>query len=133
MRAQLFLADWAEVISGKLYIQGAGWSLTKADAPAGNRAVAVLIHVPWSEANRKHTFHLALYTEDGVVHAMPDGQQLEIQGDFEAGRKPGIVEGMDLLVPLAYNIGGLSLPRGGYEFVLSINDQVADKASFQAL
>jgi hypothetical protein len=89
-------------------------------------AIALKIDVPWNQANRKHTLHLALVTTDGeaVIVPAPDGtqQRAEIQAEFEVGRPPGVLQGAALDYVLAITIQSIPIPPGQrYEWRLSIN------------
>jgi hypothetical protein len=112
VKAVLLLADAAQVADGKLYLLGAGWSVT-GPGPMPS-AVAVKIEVPWTETNVPHHFDLELLTEDGgpVTVPSPDGQPHPVQagGDFEVGRPPGLRPGTPIDMPLAVSIGPLPLP-----------------------
>ena len=50
----LILADWAEVINGKIYVQGGGWTTINAREPlpvSRTIAIAVSPRVEWHETN----------------------------------------------------------------------------------
>ena len=112
MRAILLLADAAQVADGKLYLLGAGWSVT-GPGPTPS-AVAIKIEVPWDQTNVAHHFELELVDEDGQPVTMPaaDGaaQPVQTAGSFEVGRPAGLRPGTPIDVPLAINIGPLALP-----------------------
>jgi hypothetical protein len=93
----LMLADFAEVIQGKLYLMGAGWEqFMPPSYPAPMRfGIAALIRVPFLESNMPHSFSFVLRREDGV-------EVFKIQGQVETGRPPGS-RGDSALVPLAIN------------------------------
>jgi hypothetical protein len=84
----LILADAAQVINGKLYLLGGGWTtLTVAGFPAQHRcALAAAFAVPWTETSRAHAVELEVVTEDGQTLAT-------VNGRFEVGRPPGILPG----------------------------------------
>jgi hypothetical protein len=110
--------------------------------------VAVLVGVPWSEANRQHSVVLSLLTEDGqpaipVLKAPPGGvippgltlppmPPLRLEGTFEVGRPPGTKEGSSLPATFAFRVPMLPLSPGGYEFQLSIDNNTVASASFDA-
>ncbi len=131
MKASLILCDWAESINGKLYIQGAGWSQSLANAPSA-MAVAVLIKVPWDRANHKLPIELVLRNEDSEIVRFND-EEIVVRGDIEAGRPPGLKAGVDLDISLAMKFNGILFPPGGYVFEFSIDGEVLDRASFQAI
>jgi hypothetical protein len=113
MKVTMLLADAAQTAEGKLYILGGGWSLT-GPTPAPS-AVALKVEVPWDQANTKHTFDLSLLDADGkaVVATTPQGEQaIQISGEFEVGRPPGLIPGTPIDVAMAFPIGPLPLPAG---------------------
>ena len=60
----MLLADFAQVSDGKLTVVGGGWSLTGPDpVPFG---IAILIRVPWDQANQRHVMRLELLDADGI-------------------------------------------------------------------
>ncbi len=124
-RATMMLCDHAQVAEGKLFIAGGGWSITR--TPTQMSAVAVLLQVPWGEANRKVRFSLALRDSDGrpVPQVRPDGESVpvRIDGELEVGRPAGLPEGSALDAPLAVKIAPLALPAGRYVWNLTINDE----------
>lgn len=127
MKLTLLLADWAEVLNGKLYVMGGGWTET-GPAP-GPSAIAAIIEVPWDETNRKHTVKFQLVDGDDqpVMIAAPTGaQRVEVAAEFEVGRPPGVLPGTSFNVPIAMNIGPLPLPPGKvFVWRCSIGDQAA--------
>ena len=132
MRATLLLADSAQVADSKLYILGGGWSI--AGPGPFPMAVAVKVDVPWDETNRSHHLELQLLDQDGnpAVVPGPMGQMpLLFEGDFEVGRPPGTIPGVDLVVPLAFQVGPLQLSTGSrYTWRLRIDGE--DDENWQA-
>jgi len=124
MKVTLLLADSAQAVDGKLYVLGGGWSIIGPEpSPI---AIAMKIEVPWDQANRSHLWQLELLDADGnpVSAAGPDGegQPIEISGEFEVGRPPGLKPGTPLDLPLAITMSPLPLPPGGrYVWRLSID------------
>jgi hypothetical protein len=133
MKVTMLLADYVQVSDGKLTVIGGGWSLTGPDpAPFG---IAILVHVPWDLANRRHTLRLELIDADGQPVTAPeaDGEGGEApivflnDVEFEVGRPAGIKPGTPLELPLAVNSGPLPLEPGErYEWRLSINGEGND-------
>jgi hypothetical protein len=131
MKATLLLADYAQVADGKLTIVGGGWSVTGPEpAPFG---IAILIQVPWDQANVRHTMRLELLDSDGVPVAVEtdDGDEEPIvffdDLTFEVGRPPGLKPGTPLDFPVAVNSGPLPIPPGGrYEWRLTIDGRSVD-------
>lgn len=121
MEATVLLADWAEAINGKLYIQGAGWNQVVASEPL-SCAVAVLLSVGWEEANTLFRVTVRLVNEDGEpVMPVPDSPVV-IETMVEVGRPPGVRPGSDLPTSLAVRLVGVPLEPGRYQFVLEVDD-----------
>lgn len=122
----MMLCDHAQVAGGKLFISGGGWSVTT--TPTQNSAVALLIRVPWGEANRKIKFALQLFDTDGapVTQPGPSGAPVAVaaEGELEVGRPPGLAEGTSLDVPFALNIPPLLLqPNQRFVWVLKLGEE----------
>lgn len=125
-RVTMILCDHAQVADSKLFIAGGGWSVTS--SPTRPSAIALLLQVPWGEANRKITFTLGLFTEDGdtVTQDGPAGQPVPVavKGELEVGRPPGLPEGSLLDAPFAINIQPLVLEPGQRHYwQLEINSE----------
>lgn len=111
MRLTLLLADFARAINNKLYIMGGGWSIIGPDPPPF--AVAVKLEVPWDETNKRHRLDFRFVDADAkpIMVPTPVGDKpVEIGGEFEVGRPPGLKPGSPLDVAVAFNIGPLPLP-----------------------
>jgi Family of unknown function (DUF6941) len=129
VKVTMLLADFAQVADGKLTVVGGGWSLSGPDpTPFG---IAILVHVPWDQANRRHTIRLELVDADGQP-VMMQGAEGEDESpivflddvEFEVGRPAGIKPGTPLEMPLAVNSTPLPLEPGGrYEWRLSIDGE----------
>jgi len=124
MKVTLLLADSAQAVDGKLYVLGGGWSIIGPEpSPI---AIAMKIEVPWDQANRRHLWQLELLDADGnpVSATGPEGdaEPIEISGEFEVGRPPGLKPGTPLDLPLAITMSPLPLPPGArYVWRLSID------------
>src|SRR5277367_1146782 len=106
IRVSMMLADSAQAVQGKLYILGAGWNMT---GPEPNpSAIAAYVEVSWDMANQRHHWRLELLESDGQLVEVPgpEGDQgLQIMGEFEVGRPPGVLPGSGLGFPMAINLG----------------------------
>jgi hypothetical protein len=123
----MLLADYAQVADGKLTVVGGGWSMIGPEPmPFG---IALLVLVPWDQANRKHLMRLELVDSDGapVLMEAPDGVEVPVvffdDLEFEVGRPAGVKPGTPLDLPLAINSGALPLEPGRYEWRLSIDGE----------
>ena len=128
MKVNLLLADFAQVVQGKLYIMGGGWSVTGPQPQPS--AVALKIEVPWTQTNRRHEFKMELLDADGrpVLLPGPEGEKPVVMGgQFEVGRPPGVPPGTPLDMPLALTMAPLPLMAGRYVWKLSINNATKDE------
>ena len=125
MNITLMLADSAQAVGGKLYVLGGGWTDTPVgpDGHVPPQALAVIIHVPWDQANKGHRMRVRLVDADGVPVSAREGQPLQVESNFEIGRPPGAQPGVSLPVPLALNLGPLPLQPGRYIWELLIDDE----------
>jgi hypothetical protein len=109
----VILADAAQVADGKLSVLGGGWQFISA-APRAS-ALGIIISVPWTQTNRKHTLAFSLLDVDGNpvnFHEAP----VRFSSEFEVGRPPGSAQGSRFNVPLAVNVGPMGLRPGRYEW-----------------
>jgi hypothetical protein len=125
VKATLLLADYAVVSDGKLTVVGGGWSQTGPEpAPFG---IALLIQVPWDQANTPHAFTVQLLDADGEEVVLEteeaEDQPVAFGGDFEVGRPPGLKPGTPLDFPVAMSSTPLPLEPGRYEWRLTIDGQ----------
>jgi len=130
MRASLMLADHAQVVDGKFFIIGGGWSITGPQPQPF--AVVVDIKVPWHGIGENHKFRLELLDGDGqpVEVETPDGTQpLMGEGDFSVAPIPGVKAGSELTFPFAANFAPQPAitPGGLYEWRLWIDGKTRDE------
>lgn len=121
----LMLADWAESINGKIYIQGGGWDRRLA-SPEGTPielSVAAGILVPWHLTNQQHMFSLVFETGDGR-------ELNRLEGSVSVGRPINSVQGQKMRIPVALR-GTLELPGlGAYQAKLTLNGAIAKSVAF---
>jgi hypothetical protein len=112
----LILTDHSEALNGKVYVMGGGWNMLRLpDLPQEwGFSVTFGVDVPWDETNQRHT--LQLHIED------PDGVQLgdEFSMDFEAGRPPGSVAGMEQRIVLALGTRATFSTSGPHAVVVRV-------------
>ena len=128
----MLLCDYAEALNGKLYIMGGGWDRLVKMGPVAC-SVAVMLSVPWNDANIKHRLSLTLLTEDGQVASDAAGNEVIIDGEFETGRPAGIRPGSALRTPFTFRIQGLDLDLGGYSVLLEIEGAAVARAEFDVV
>jgi hypothetical protein len=128
MKATVLLADWAQAVNGKLYIQGGGWTRTSLDNGLLNCALAIRILVGWDETNIQHQVTIRLVDQDGnmVNPPIPNGRPIEVQSAFEVGRPPGSAAGQEIDAALAMGFLGIPMAKGRYRFTLEIDGEEFD-------
>ena len=121
----LLLADWAESISGKIYIQGGGWDRRLATAQGApiDFSVAAGILVPWHLTNQQHQFALSFETDDG--------KELDrVEGGVSVGRPLNSVQGQKMRIPVALR-ASIELPDlGAYRAKLTLNGAITKSVAF---
>jgi hypothetical protein len=122
----LILADWAQTVGNKLYLQGGGWDQLSVNGTLPTRqhvGVAAAFSVPWDETNIKHSVELDVLTADGAPAA-------QMKAMLEAGRPAGVPPGQSQRVQLAVNMF-LEIKRfGTYEIVARVGGQDARRIHF---
>jgi len=128
MEATLLLADAAEQAnpqSPKITAMGIGWDRTMTPLPP--HVLIALIKVPWTETNRPIPITIEMVSEDGhpVMVPTPLGEQpLQLAGQLEVGRPPGVQHGTAIQVPQIVQCPpGLSLAPGAYVWRLEIDGE----------
>lgn len=129
MEADLLLCDHAEAINGKLYIMGAAWNLLQAPQQPITIALAIVVKVAWDEADQSHELIAELLDADGERIVL-NGEPVAPSGRFELGRPAGVKPGSTLNMPLAFNLSGLVLDVGQYEWRLIIDEEPVARAPF---
>ncbi len=126
------VADAVQVARGKLFILGGGWNtLLVPSFPVKHpsMAVAVRVRIPWSWTGRPIDVKVDLEDGDGRrLFPNPIHQKIQV-------RKPeGMPVGSDVVVPRAFTISNLTFEApGGYAFVITLDDVVAERIRFSVL
>ena len=111
------LADYAELVAGKLYLMGGGWDTSNvSEVPTGVRcAVAVGVRIAWEDIGTH--FPLLVIVEDD------DGQEfVRLAAEMVASHAPHLPPGSSQLSQLAANLP-LTLPRaGGYRVHITVGE-----------
>ena len=130
MRIDVLLADAAQAVQGKLYILGGGWTDTplNADGHTLPHALAVLVHVPWDQADRSHRLVAKLLDDASRGVQVADLDRVEIVMDFEVSHPPDATPGSALPVPFAANVGPLPLQPGRYTWDLCVDGEPLQQA-----
>ena len=115
----LILADHAEVIGGKLYMNGGGWNrvATKGSFPVTKSfSVALAIRVPWTLTNKPHKFEITVQNDDATETLASIG------GQIETGRPVGIPPGSSQISQMAANWNVTFRDPGDYVCFVKLND-----------
>jgi hypothetical protein len=133
VRVDAFLADTAEVVNGKIYALGGGWNtIFVRSFPAMHRrlAIALTVHVPFTDTNATHNLELKLLTEDGEeypvgMRADADGKPQPVRamgGEFTLGRPAHLVDGDEQVACFAFTFDGMRFDRARqFSWVVSID------------
>ncbi|MEX0749579.1 MAG: hypothetical protein WD359_02120 [Dehalococcoidia bacterium] len=125
----LILADHADIVGNKLYLNGGGWDvLSVLNAFPSQRMVgiAAAFRVEWNETNQRHNVEIEVLSADGASLA-------KVGGQFEVGRPPGLPPGQAQRAQLALNVG-LNVPAPGvYEIVSRIEGQEDSRTAFNVV
>lgn len=97
-----------------------------------NMALAIKLSIPWDQANQPLNVRAALYDEDRHPIVL-EGHPVELGGELEVGRPPGMKQGTPLDAHFVLNFDGLSIGPGGYVWELEVDGKVKAKALFRVL
>ena|SRR3990170_6218669 len=125
----LMVADYAEIIGNKLYVQGGGWDrlTVNSDFPVQQMVgIAASFLVPWNETNQRLTAQVEIQTEDGE----PVGK---LEGQFEVGRPAGIRPGQEQRFQIAANIPLTLKKPGAYVIIGRLEGQELRRTHFNVV
>lgn len=110
MRIQhALIADYAEIVNGKLYLMGGAWDVMHLRETPGpvRMAIAVGLQVEWEETNT--SIPVIVHVEDD------DARELaRIEGQVQVGRPAGLPPGSRQLAQMAVNLAMTAPAFGGY-------------------
>lgn len=110
----LILADFAQVIDNKLYLQGGGWDKLTVNTGfpfVKHVGIATSIVVPWTETNREGKVKIEVLTQDGLSLG-------KMEGTFKVGRPAELPEGVDQRAQIAVSVP-LSIKKEGIYVVVA--------------
>jgi hypothetical protein len=101
----LLVADRAEVVNGKLYLMGGAWDrISPTTFPHRMiMGIAIGVRIPFAYTDDQHTVAVELLQAEQRL--------VGFEAKLTTGRPPGMA-GMDMLVPMAFNIP-LAIPAEG--------------------
>jgi hypothetical protein len=110
----LLVADRAEVVKGKLYLMGGSWDRVQ-PAQFPHRmmlGIALGVRIPFAYTDDQHTVAVEL------LHG--ETRMIGFEAKLATGRPPGMA-GMDMLVPMAFNIP-IAIPGEGQVTLKAVID-----------
>jgi hypothetical protein len=128
--ATMLLCDAAQVVGGKLYMLGGGWTRVNAPNRPINMSLAIIVHVPWSLANERMRLEVGLRDDDGDP-VLIGGRAISSTGTIEVGRPAGLKAGERINVPMAMNFNNVHLGPGGYVWECLIEDRSVARWPFR--
>ncbi|MBI4493225.1 MAG: hypothetical protein HY690_10590 [Chloroflexi bacterium] len=126
----LILADAAQIVGGKLYLLGGGWTVLTAQAgfPVQQHCgIAAAFTVPWTETNQRHDVEIEISDEDGRQTLWKQAGQVEV------GRPPGIPLGSDQRAQIAVDLVLSFESAGTYVILVRVDGQEGRRTSFQVV
>ena len=114
------VADYAEIVGGKLYVMGGGWdTFGVAELPAQVRlAVAVGVRIGWDETNQPVVIRIVVEDDDGK-------ELLRMEGNVNVGRPPEMQAGSTQLAQMAANVPIAVQQGGGFRVVIRAGEGAA--------
>src|SRR6266566_147982 len=119
----VMLADHAEAINGKLYMNGGGWTDHNRPVVAGQApppsafSIVLSVFVPWGDTNRPIDLSLTVEDDDG-------NKLVDMTTKMVVGRSPLLKPGSGQHAPLAINAVQVFPKAGGYRVVVKFADDV---------
>jgi hypothetical protein len=134
MDVTMLLCDGAAESGGKLYVLGGGWSIVRQPRVPTQMALAIKMAIPWDETNRPHSIQAVLIDEDGsAVVPLGGDQPIQVDGEVEVGRPPGLKPGTPIDAPFVLNFGPIALEPGGYVWELKVDDETVAREPFRVM
>src|SRR5262245_60742756 len=112
------IADYAEIVAGKLYLMGGGWDSFALSAVPGQLrlALAVGVRIGWEETNRSIPVQATVEDDDGR-------QVAKLEAAVNAGRPPNLAPGTGQLAQLAAHFIVPVETAGGHRVTIIVGDQ----------
>jgi hypothetical protein len=113
----VLLADHAESINGKLYMNGGGWTDHNRPVIAGQApppsafSIALSVFVPWGDTNKPIDLKLMVEDDDG-------NKLIDMTTQMVVGRSPMLKPGSGQHAALAINAVQVFPKAGGYRVVV---------------
>jgi hypothetical protein len=128
-RMTAMLCDAVHVSAGKFYILGGGWNQLPAQQTP--TAIAIVLSIPWGEANKQHVLEAHLVDENGIPFSVKGAAATDepfvMRVNFESGRPPGTRPGTPLGMNVGLAVPPLAYSVGRYEWRFTINGQARDE------
>ena len=132
MDATLLLCDHAEAVGGKLYINGGGWNVLLRPGVPVNVSLAILIEVPWDEADAQpHAARLPAHRgRRGGGRPARRSRSRSTAGSRSGARRASSPARRS--TPRSRSTSTRSaLDSGGYEWRLEVDDELVARKPFR--
>ena len=122
----LLVADRAEVVNGKLYIMGGSWDRIQPPKFPHRMmlGIAIGVRIPFAHTDDQHEVSVELHHDETRL--------VGFKAKLTTGRPPGMA-GMDMLVPMAFNIP-IAIPDEGVVVLrASVDDREPRRHEIKAM
>jgi uncharacterized protein DUF6941 len=130
------LCDAAQVVGGKLYILGGGWSYQYLQSPDNpiTEVVALDFTIPWGRTNVQLAIVVAITDEDGeAVTTGDDDRPVRMEGNIVVGCPPTARAGADIHVPVVIPFSPFRVDPGGYVCEVTVDGDPVARTGFQVM
>jgi hypothetical protein len=112
----LFVADHVEVVNGKLYVNGGGWSdITRLPNQLSHFGIGLSLCIPWNETNQPHDLLVRLENEDSNQELAKAEMQINV------GRPPTLPKGSDQHLAIGMMLSTVFPSAGGYRVTAEVD------------
>lgn len=122
----LLVADRAEVVNGKLYLMGGSWDRIQPTKFPHRMmlGIALGVRIPFAHTDDQHKVSVQIHHDEQRL--------IGFEAKLTTGRPPGMA-GMDMLVPMAFNIP-LAIPGEGLIVLrASVDDRAPRRHEIKAM
>ena len=122
----LLVADRAEVVNGKLYLMGGSWDRIQPPKFPHRMmlGIAIGVRIPFAHTDDQHKVSVQIHHDEKRL--------IGFEAKLTTGRPPGMA-GMDMLVPMAFNIP-LAIPEEGLVVLrASVDDREPRRHEIKAM
>lgn len=122
----VILGDYADIVGGKLFLQGGGWErlTVNTEFPVKRMiGIATSVMIPWGETNKPANLEVEVQTADG-------NRVIKGTSEVKVGRPPDHPPGMPVRRMSASNLVLELKSAGSYVIVSKLNGKEATRTPF---